>query len=351
MARIEDSLLRNPYYDIYNSVLSAYSTHLSIINNLNISTNSMGIAASLDMCKPSSLACAIANSPVLNFQEKIYSAGLDSVLDRYKTSSLAYTIANSPIVNLQNKIYSAGLSLMSNSHKAASIYASAASSISPIQKHINSIAIRSTLPIVPMLYNSINESSLYNSISLHYSNYLNYANILNSNRLNIITQSIVEAAESPLNFLPQSYRSRTKFVEKEINKLQAFSNDERNYILTGAENILNTMKSIPDYELTEKAQQLIIGLIPAILLQNLTFDGLKDTVAIILSIISIYYSLQAHVDAKQAHLDAIQAHQDATTTQNQNQEIIDLLKENNELNRQLLEQQNQNNELLKNFKK
>lgn len=318
MATIEDSFLRNQYYDVYNSVLSAYSTHLSIINNLNISTNPMGIAASLDMYKPPSLACAITNSP---------------------------------IVNLQNKIYSTGLSLMSDSHKIASIYASAASSISPIQKHINSIAIRSTLPIVPMLYNSINESSLYNSISLHYSNYLNYANILNSNRLNIITQSIVEAAESPLNFLPQSYRSRTKFVEKEINKLQAFSNDERNYILTGAENILNTIKSIPDYELTEKAQKLIIGFIPAILLQNLTFDGLKDTVAIILSIISIYYSLQAHVDAKQAHLDAVQAHQDATTTQNQNQEIIDLLKENNKLNRQLLEQQNQNNELLKNFKK
>lgn len=186
--------------------------------------------------------------------------------------------------------------------------------------------------------------SIYNFLSLQYSN---YSSILSSNKLNIITQSILETAYDPMYFIPTLHRNDSaKYVEKEISKLKFFSNDERNYILAGAGNISNANNAIPDYELTRKAQKLIKEFIPSILLQNLSLDKLKEIVMIIISIISIYYANQAHQDAILSHQDAIQSHQDNMTIQNQNDRIIELLKENNEINKVLLKKQIQNNKLL-----
>lgn len=179
------------------------------------------------------------------------------------------------------------------------------------------------------------QQRVFNELNLMYSNYIG---AIQQSNLDSITASIQEAFKSQyiIRIYDIPYRKRSKFVEKELNKLSVFTSDERNYIFAGAESIRNNGITGVDFDLTDKIKALAVKYLPQLSLKNIEASTVMELISLIVGICIFYYS---HTDAVIAHQDAVQAHQDALVQQKQDEQKIKLLTDISEQQKELLKVQ------------
>lgn len=186
------------------------------------------------------------------------------------------------------------------------------------------------------IYSAISlQKKAFEELNLLYSNYIGS---IPKNNLDNLTESIQQAfkPQYTIRIYDIPYRKRSKFVEKELNKLSVFTSDERNYIFAGAESIRNNGLTSVNFDLTDKIKTLAVKYLPQLSLKNIKASTLTDIIAIIVAICGIYYS---HIDSVIAHQDAIQAHQNALVQQKQDEQKIKLLTDISEQQKELLKVQ------------
>ena len=282
------------------------------------------------------------SNPIYNSMQSINSAKAALELSDSFKSEL-YTLQNMPVVNsakamsefysqyFQNLEIISELQQLYNNPVVRELNAQIAQQEAFIREYIR--------PLVgPMqeLYSFISsQERAFNELNLMYSNYI--GSISQSN-LDNITASIQEAFKSQyvIRIYNIPYRKRTKFVEKELNKLSFFTSDEISYIFAGAESIRNSGVAGFDFDLTDKIKSLAVKYLPQLSLKNIKASAAINIIAIIVAICGIYYS---HTDAVIAHQDAVQAHQDALVQQKQDEQKIKLLTDISEQQKELLKVQ------------
>ena len=171
-----------------------------------------------------------------------------------------------------------------------------------------------------------------------------YSSLIEPQRFKTITNAINQYYSVPPMVLNIPPEKSTNYIETALESLDSFSQDERNYILDNAEN--KPKNILANFDFTPKMQHLIYALIPALLLKNVDIETVKNILENVAFIASIYMFYKTHSDNERAHQDAVQAHQDAIQAkadseiiQKQNQEIINLLKENLQINKELSAEQ------------
>lgn len=186
------------------------------------------------------------------------------------------------------------------------------------------------------IYSAISlQKKAFEELNLLYSNYIDS---IPKNNLDNLTESIQQAfkPQYTIRIYDIPYRKRSKFVEKELNKLSVFTSDERNYIFAGAESIRNNGITGVDFDLTDKIKALAVKYLPQLSLKNIEASTVMELISLIVGICIFYYS---HTDAVIAHQDAVQAHQDALVQQKQDEQKIKLLTDISEQQKELLKVQ------------
>lgn len=186
------------------------------------------------------------------------------------------------------------------------------------------------------IYSAISlQKKAFEELNLLYSNYIDS---IPKNNLDNLTESIQQAfkPQYTIRIYDIPYRKRSKFVEKELNKLSVFTSDERNYIFAGAESIRNNGITGVDFDLTDKIKALAVKYLPQLSLKNIEASTVMELISLIVGICMFYYS---HTDAIIAHQDAVQAHQDALVQQKQDEQKIKLLTDISEQQKELLKVQ------------
>ena len=186
------------------------------------------------------------------------------------------------------------------------------------------------------IYSAISlQKKAFEELNLLYSNYIDS---IPKNNLDNLTESIQQAfkPQYTIRIYDIPYRKRSKFVEKELNKLSVFTSDERNYIFAGAESIRNNGITGVDFDLTDKIKALAVKYLPQLSLKNIEASTVMELISLIVGICMFYYS---HTDAVIAHQDAVQAHQDALVQQKQDEQKIKLLTDISEQQKELLQVQ------------
>ena len=186
------------------------------------------------------------------------------------------------------------------------------------------------------IYSAISlQKKAFEELNLLYSNYIGS---IPKNNLDNLTESIQQAfkPQYTIRIYDIPYRKRSKFVEKELNKLSVFTSDERNYIFAGAESIRNNGITGVDFDLTDKIKALVVKYLPQLSLKNIEASTVMELISLIVGICIFYYS---HTDAVIAHQDAVQAHQDALVQQKQDEQKIKLLTDISEQQKELLKVQ------------
>lgn len=171
-----------------------------------------------------------------------------------------------------------------------------------------------------------------------------YSSLIEPQRFKTITSAINQYYSAPSMVLNIPAEKSTTYIESALESLDSFTQHERNYILDNAEN--KPKNILANFDFTPKMQHLIYALIPALLLKNIDLETVKNILENVAFIASIYMFYKTHNDSVRAHQDAVQAHQDALQAktdseiiQKQNNEIINLLKENLEISKELSSKQ------------
>lgn len=279
------------------------------------------------------------SNPIYNSMQSINSAKAALELSDSFKSEL-YTLQNMPVVNsakamsefysqyFQNLEIISELQQLYNNPVVRELNAQIAQQEAFIREYI-----RPLVGSMQELYSFISsQEKAFNELNLMYSNYI--GSISQSN-LDNITESIQEAFKSQyiIRIYNIPYRKRTKFVEKELNKLSFFTSDEISYIFAGAESIRSSGIAGFEFDLTDKIKSLAVKYLPQLSLKNIKASTVMELISLIVGICMFYYS---HTDAVIAHQDAVQAHQDALIQQKQDEQKIKLLTDISEQQKELL---------------
>lgn len=181
-----------------------------------------------------------------------------------------------------------------------------------------------------------------------FSQQLLFKQTIKQSEFNTITETIRQFSQTYKHIWNIPFSQRSTYIESTLEKLSDLPQSERDYMLAGAEAKISELQTElkSTFEFTEKIEKLLLFLFPVLLIKD--FDSLTiNTIVENLTVIAtLYMSYKAHKDSERAHNDAVQAHEDAVHareeaqfTQRQNQEIINLLKENLEISKELSSKQ------------